>query len=319
MNVLVTGANGFVGRTIVDELRKRGDTVLALVRPGRAMPVETREVASWSEEALTKALVGADAVIHAASLVHRRGAPLEEYVKFNVEGTGALLKAAATNRVTRFVFVSSLKVYGEAPVGTITEATPLLADLPYAVTKLESEIAVLRATGDFPRGTIALRPAPIFGIGDKGNVRQMIKHASRRTLFVPGDGATRKSIVHVNLVARACLAGLDRDTRGPFVIANREAPSVGELADLIAKRVGRRRPPRVPNWLLLGAASATDRLMATARLKPLGARALVQKSQIPTVCDVSAIERELGVDCNIDLDAAIQEEIAWLRREGEIS
>lgn len=319
MNVLVTGANGFVGRTIVDQLRRRGDAVIALVRPGRSMPVETREVAEWSETALTKALAGVDAVIHAASLVHRRGAPLEEYVKFNVDGTHALLEAAKRNNVARFVFVSSLKVYGEAPAGIINEATPLLADLPYAVTKLESESAVLRATDAFTRGSIAVRPAPIFGIGDKGNVRQMIKHASRRTLFVPGDGATRKSIVHVDLVARACLAGLDRDVTGAFVVANREAPSVGELADLIAKRVGRRRPPRVPNWLLLGAASATDRLLSTARLKPLGARALVQKSQIPTVCDVSAIERELGVDCTVDLDAVLREEIAWLRREGEIS
>lgn len=283
------------------------------------MPVETREANEWSEATLTKALEGAEAVIHAASLVHRRGAPLEEYVRFNVDGTRALLDAAAANGVKRFVFVSSLKVYGEAPVGIIDEDTPLLADLPYAVTKRDSEALVLAASSRFERGSVAIRPAPIFGIGDKGNVRQMIKHASRHTLFVPGDGATKKSIVHVDLVARACVAALDRDTTGAFVVANREAPSVGDLADLIAKRVGRRRPPRVPNWLLLGAASATDRLMNAARMKPLGARALVQKSQIPTVCNVSRIEKELGIDCNVDLDAVLREEIEWMRRERQIS
>lgn len=319
MKVLVTGANGFVGRTIVDLLRQRGDTVLALVRPGHAMPVETREVTAWTEDALTKATAGAEAIIHAASLVHRRDALLADYVAFNVDGTNALLRAATKNRIERFVFVSSLKVYGEAPTGIIHEDTPLLADLPYAVTKRQSEAAVLAASRDFARGSAALRLAPVFGIGDKGNVRQMIKHASRRTLFVPGDGSTRKSLVHVGLVARACLAALDSNATGPFVVANRHAPSMGELADLISKLLGRHRPPRVPAWLLLGAARATDRLMHAARMKPLGAKGLVEKSQIPTVCDVSHLENTLGVDCNIDLDAVLREEVAWLKREGQIS
>jgi nucleoside-diphosphate-sugar epimerase len=297
----VTGASGFVGGHVLEALRRSGL---------EAKAIDRKDLPAWDVASLSRALEGVEGVVHAASVVHKPTTPAEEYTRFNVEGTRALLEAARAKGVRRFVFISSIKVNGETPEGTIDELTPVAAEAHYARTKAEAEGLVLAATDLAP---VVLRLCPVYGRGDKGNVRTMIRAIWRRRFFVPGDGATRKSIVHVSTVADVVRAATQKPATGIFVVADRHAPSIRELADAIADALGRRRPVSIPRPLLRGVASLVGRAARAVGVTTPISGTLIDKAMTSSVCDPSRVERELGVECRVDLAASLADEIAWLR------
>lgn len=268
------------------------------------------QLTGWDSANLRRVLEGVTGVVHAASVVHRPSTPAEEYERFNVHGTRSLLEAARAAGVRRFVFMSSIKVHGESPAGVIDEKTPVLAEAHYARTKAAAEELVLAATDLRP---VVLRLCPVYGRGDKGNVRTMVRAISRRRFFVPGDGSTRKSIVHVSTVADVVRAALTGEADGVFVVADRHAPSIRELADAIARQLGRRSPISIPKAVLRRTAAVVGRAARLARVATPISGELIDKAMTSSVCDPSRAERELGVSCGVDLDASLADEIAWLR------
>ena len=317
--VLVTGATGFVGGEILARARARGLLARSLSR--RAVPAlnsaDDFVLPEWTEERLSEVVSGMDAVIHCASVVHRPGAPSEEYVRFNVEASRALAAACRARAVPRLVFLSTIKVYGETPAGTIDESTPVAPESAYARTKLEAEQVLDRAAQCGGPELVTLRLCPVFGVGDKGNVRTMIRAIARRRFAVPGDGTNRKSLVHVATVADVALAACTLG-RGTFVVADREVPSVAQLSDVIAHAVHRTRPLRVPAPILYLAAGGVELGYRAMRREPRVHRGLIRKSLLPSVCSSARVESALQVDCHRDLPEAIREEVAWLRQIGEI-
>lgn len=184
--VLVTGANGFVGRAVVDRLLRDGDQVHAAVReakfsssnkPGLQIfkGLDLAENTDWS-----RALHGVDAIVHCAARVHMMQDsttdPLAAFRQVNVAGTLSLARQAAAADVKRFVFVSSIKVNGEH-----TDARPFEADdtpapdSDYGQSKLEAELAL----ADLGRRTglevTVVRPVLVYGPGAPGNFRTMLR------------------------------------------------------------------------------------------------------------------------------------------------
>jgi nucleoside-diphosphate-sugar epimerase len=275
--------------------------------------VTWRSIDAWDEAKLVRAIDKATAVIHAASVVHRPGAAEGEYDRFNAEGTRTLHAACRAAGVDRLVFLSTIKVYGEAPLAPIDEDTPTAPEGAYARTKLAAERALLDA-GDGP-SVLVLRLCPVFGRGDKGNVRMMIHAIARGRFLLPGDGSTRKSIVHATIVADAVLAAARSRARGVLLVADREAPTVRRLADSVARALDRWRPPAVPAPLVFAAAGSIEVIARALGRRPPVTRELLRKSMIPTVCSPARLAATLGVDCHVDLDTAIADEVAWLREQ----
>lgn len=297
---IVTGASGFVG----------GHILSALGKSTQARGLYRKALGAWDFDNLRRALAGAEGVVHAASVVHKPSTPAAEYAQFNREGTRVLLEAARSAGVRRFVFISSIKVHGESLTKPIDEHLPASAEGHYASTKAEAEALVLAADDLRPA---VLRLCPVYGRGDKGNVRTMIRAIARRRFVVPGDGATRKSIVHVSTVADVVRAAAEKSATGVFVVADRRTPSIRELANAIAKNLGRRRPLSIPGPLLRGVAGVVGRAAKLAGITTPISSELIRKALASSVCDPSRAERELGVDCTVDLDWALADEIAWLR------
>ena len=317
--VLVTGATGFVGGAILAQARARGISARSLSR--RAVKeLSTSDdfvLGDWTEARLGDVVAGMDAVIHCASVVHRPGAPSEEYVRFNVEASRALAAACRARSVPRLVFLSTIKVHGETPLGTIDEATPVAPESLYARTKLEAEELLRCAADSGGPELVTLRLCPVYGVGDKGNVRTMIRAIARRRFAVPGDGSNKKSLVHVSTVAQIALAACTRG-RGTFVVADREVPTVAELSDTIACALNKSRPLRVPSPLLFLAAGGFELGYRVLRREPRIHRGLIRKSLLPSVCNPTKVEADLQVSCHRDLREAIGEEVTWLRHLGEI-
>ncbi len=316
--VLVTGATGFVGAHLVKDARAEGLPTVALTRRYTPGAGEQRVVTSWSVAALSKALENVDVVIHGAAVVPRSGEDDHAATRFNIEETRNLIEACKARGVRRIVYLSTVKVYGESSFVPMDEQTRVAPRGVYASTKLAAERLLAQAERDGGPELVILRLCPVFGVGDKGSVRTMIRAIAQRRFAVPGDGATRKSLVHVSVVAAAAIAAVESTQKGVFVIADPVVPTVGQLSKMIARALGRSGPPHVPAAALWLSALGVE---VAARCFGKGAsvnRDLVRKALLPSICNPARAEQALGINCHVDLAEALRAEVAWLQGIGEI-
>ena len=184
MKLLVTGANGFVGKALCGELFEQGYAVRGAVRSAKTI-VETCErvvVGDFDEQTdWENALAGMDVVIHLAARVHVMHDtsidPLAAFRQVNVAGTENLARQAARAGVKRLVYVSSIKVNGEATDGVrkFSELDVPDPQDPYGVSKYEAEQALHRVAAEAGLEVVIARPPLVYGAGVKGNFAQMLR------------------------------------------------------------------------------------------------------------------------------------------------
>ena len=279
MAVLLTGASGFVGRAILDAAKRRGVDVRPVFRslasadgPSGAVLVPGLD----GEVDWAKALQRVDVVIHAAARAHvmREEAldPLTEYRRVNVQGTSNLARQAAAAGVRRFVFISSIKVNGEATLPGCpftAEDAPAPQDA-YGISKTEAETELRRIAQETGMDVTIIRPPLIYGPGVKGNFSSLINWV-RRGLPLPLGGVAhnRRSLVCLdNLVDLiwVCVQH-PKAANQTFLISDGEDLSTTELLRKIGKAL--RRPARllwVPAGLIALIASMLGKKGISQRL-----------------------------------------------------
>ena len=179
MRILVTGASGFVGRALVEDLATQGHRVRAAMRQPADIFSRTVEVVAVSDLARPlewrPLLADMDAVVHLAGIAHiTSGVADDLYDRVNRAATAALASAAARDRIQRLVFVSSIRAQtGPTTVHALTEADPPHPIDAYGRSKLAAEDAIRAADLPF---TI-LRPTLIYGPGVKGNLASLMRVA----------------------------------------------------------------------------------------------------------------------------------------------
>lgn len=186
--ILVTGANGFVGRALVSDLVRRGKRVTAATRSQAAFPEGVHAVqvgnlgpdTDWSE-----ALENCGIVVHCAARVHVMNEtavdPTAEYQVANVLGTQALARQAAAAKVKRFVFLSSVKVNGERtwPGQPFTHRDPPARIDPYGTSKADAEEALQAVVRATCMEYVIVRPALVYGPGVRANFLAMSQWVAR--------------------------------------------------------------------------------------------------------------------------------------------
>lgn len=213
--VLVTGANGFIGQFLCRELHGSGYRVRAAVRNeqrGQDLPVELVAVGDLNGETDWSAAVSqADVVIHLAARVHvmdeNARDPLAAFRAINVHETVALAYAAVRAGVKRFVYVSSIKVNGEA-----TGSRPFTSqDLPqpegpYGISKWEAERALWKIASDTGLEVTVVRPPLVYGPGVGGNFARLLKLVERRIPLPLGAVSNHRSMVYVENLTSALIS-----------------------------------------------------------------------------------------------------------------
>ncbi|MCX6366717.1 MAG: NAD-dependent epimerase/dehydratase family protein [Armatimonadetes bacterium] len=204
MIALVTGANGCVGYALCEALLADGGfrEVRGLVRRADAELPEgvVRFVNDLS------CCVDADVIFHCVALVHQPTATKEEYQKVNVGFTGQLLDACNPERPPRFVFFSTVAVYGESTPRTgIAEDTPPAPATPYAASKLAAEKLIDRWADDVGAIAVHLRLATVYGPRDRGNIAKLEAAIKAGRFFIPGDGKNKKTLCAVENAAAAAI------------------------------------------------------------------------------------------------------------------
>ena len=243
MNVLLTGASGFLGSRIYAELAQ-SHTITTL---GRTTVAARHITADLTKRLPSLAHASFDYVVHAAGKAHsvpRTAAERADYECVNVEGTARLLIALERMRVRpkAFVHISTVLVYGRSEGQLLDETTPPGATDVYGLSKVRAEAAVREWGGRTGICTTILRLPMVVSESPGGNVATLM-NAIRRGYYVRiGDGLARRSMVRADdvaaLIERAAGIG------GTFNLTDGCHPGVGELEDAIARYVGRNQPIR---------------------------------------------------------------------------
>lgn len=272
MRILITGAGGYIGAACVRAFAQQGWTVRAASRsPVSAAGVEAVLVDSidgqtpWAGH-----LEGVDAVLHLAGVAHQPHADAATYQRVNADGTALLAQAAAAAGVQRFVFVSSIAVYGRGITSQpLDDATLLEPAEPYGLSKAEAELATARACECHAMTWTVVRPPLVYGPVAPGNFRRLVGLV-RRGIPLPlaAANAPRSYIGLDNLVsALECAARHPGAARQAFLVSDGEDVGTAQLIRWIAAGLGQR--PRlwwVPEPLLRLGAEAVGRADDAARL-----------------------------------------------------
>lgn len=212
MKVLVTGSNGFVGRAALLRLNgMSGVTAIGSVRRAAVFSDVGIPLVTVGEQSAqtdwSGALAGVQAVVHTAARVHVMQEasvdPLAEFRRVNVQGTLGLARQAVAAGVRRFVFVSSIKVNGEAtqqgfPFTADDAPAPLNA---YGVSKMEAEQGLLALSAQTGMEVVIVRPPLVYGPGVKANFAAMMRWLRRGVPLPLGAIDNRRSLVALdNLV-----------------------------------------------------------------------------------------------------------------------
>lgn len=261
MRVLVTGATGFLGGTLIRHLRDKGFDTIALGRDaGRCQRLEAdgfttvRTDLSRPDPRRAERIGALDAVVHCAALSAPWGR-LAAFRAANVQGTRNALDLADGLGVRRFVNISSPTVYFELQDKTnVRETAPLPPPVnAYARTKAEAERLVLARPG---LGPVNLRPRGIYGAGEETLLPRLLAAASRGPLPLLRNGAAAIDLTHVGDVVAAIEAALAPDpalSGETFNISSGETIAVREIVEracaILSVPVRWRRLPFYPTLI----------------------------------------------------------------------
>ena len=245
--VLVTGANGFLGKAIATVLVKQGFEVLCATRsPFELDGAKTIRIASldnmldWYE-----CLAGVDCIIHTAARVHVMNElasdPYQEFYKVNVEGTLKLARAAVKKGVRRFIYISSIGVNGNQSAAPFLET-----DLPnpqglYALSKFDGEKKLLTLTKETSLQVVIIRPPLVYGFGAPGNFGSLLRWVNKGLPLPFGAVLNKRSFIALdNLVSFVLLCiSHPKAVNEIFLISDGEDVSTTELLKKTAKAFGK--------------------------------------------------------------------------------
>ncbi len=253
--VLVTGATGFVGRSLCTHLRAQGRRVIASSSVASAGPWSEHRAWNLEEGLPTGLLEDVDSVFHLASRAHTLADTENEiglYDKINHHATGLLVHAATEASVAAFVFVSSTKA--EQPDGPVTRTSA------YAFSKWHGEQAVLAAAGKLH--VAVARPALVYGPGVKGNLLQLLRAIDRGHMPALPAVANRRSMVGLNDFV-CSLEVMSRDTRAAgrtFTVTDGQLYSTHRILDALSTALGKGpvKTSKLPIACFRGLARAGD-------------------------------------------------------------
>lgn len=221
--IVVTGANGFIGKRFVEYNNNRFDMTALSVR---------------SDSYKTFDFTGFDSIVHLAGKAHDMNCKDDsEYFKVNVDITKALAIKAKQDGVNHFIYISSVKVYGKEDRGLITEKSECFPEDPYGKSKLQAE-QFLQSIQDENFKVAIVRPPMVYGAGVKGNMDRLIHLCKKKYPLPFGNIGNLRTMVFVDNMVELLNTIIDQQAQGIFIPGDRKPISTDALILMIKQSLG---------------------------------------------------------------------------------
>lgn len=229
--ILVTGANGFLGRelTSVLELSKKYSLICHVGKSDKTEIVVgdtiknifNADISDYPAFLKASGLEKPDVVVHTAGLAHQFGKTTrEEFWRVNVFGTENVCRLCAEMSVRRLILISSVAVYGDYGKTMVDERFACRPSGDYAQSKFEAEERAAEFCSRKGIELTIIRPATIIGEGDRGNTTRLIKALNTGKFLWIGDGSNRKTLIYKNDVARGIQKVIEGESKKRTEIYN---------------------------------------------------------------------------------------------------
>ena len=324
--VLITGASGFIGGHLAEEMARRGCRVSCLVRRAsrvselERLPVRLVAGDYMNPASLEEAVRGQDAVFHLAAVLN--GRDWEAFYRANTLSTRNLVEAClkAAPGLKSFVFVSSISAVGPSSSGKrLDENAPCRPISSYGRSKLGAEQAVKSNGNRLP--WVIIRPPNVLG-PRQSELLQAINLVRRGIMPVVGTGLPQTSVCDVEDLVRALiLAAEKREALGQtYLVTDGEDYAWRDITLALAEELGVRRMwLRVPygfQYTLAWLAEGTSRL--TNRPPLLSREMLRSGHRFEWLYDGGKIRRELGFSARFTMRDSVRRAVAWYRQLGPV-
>ncbi len=324
MKYFLTGATGFVGSWVADQLVKQGEEVHCLVRKTsnlrwlKDLPVHYHYGSLSEPESLEEGIAGADYVLHIAGVT--KALSTDEFYKGNVQATGNILEVikAVNPQVKRVVHVSSQAAQGPSPsADPLPEDAPMQPITDYGRSKLQAEEVVREFWDDLP--ITILRPPAVYGHRDS-DVFEVFKNIKNGLNLKVGKVDQYVSIIHVFDLARGIiLAAQHRNGAGEiYNICNPEACAWSSVIEILQRQMNKKVlniPIPYPVAYLFGGLMEVGAHI-TGKPTILNRQKIKEVNNPFWVISPRKIKDQLGFETELSIEEGLRSTLEWYREQG---
>ena len=224
-NLLITGSTGFVGSYFINKYKEKYNIKTFSFLKDNINTLDCNTI---------------DIVFHLSALVHQMGgASANEYEKINVIQTIELAKKAKESGVKHFIFMSTVKVYGEESNSKYTENTVCNPEDDYGKSKLKAEQELQKLEDENFKISIIRTPI-VYGYGVKANIKNLINLVNKVPVLPFGKIKNKRSMVYIGNLCHLVYETITQEKQGIFLASDDEAISTSRLIELIAKNLDKK-------------------------------------------------------------------------------
>jgi nucleoside-diphosphate-sugar epimerase len=332
VKLLVTGGTGFIGSHLAEAGRRRGAQVVVLGLTDRpeekanatllaSQGVEILPGSITDAELCARAMRGVTHVFHLAVAMREGGKSDEFFETINLDGTRSLLDAARSGRVERFVYCSTIGIYGHRAPGITTEGSPLRPGNIYERTKVAAERLVRDHAAHATVPYTVLRPADVYGPRDQ-RLLKLFKGVSQGRFPLFGDGSGRRHMVYVDDVVSAFFAACERQEAvdEAMIVAGPRPCTLRELIEAVRQATGSARYGfRLPLTPMLATAAVVEDVCRALKLDPPIYRRRMDFFTSDSAFDTSRARRLLDWAPQVELADGVRRTYEAYRAAGELA
>jgi nucleoside-diphosphate-sugar epimerase len=225
MNLLITGSSGFVGNYFITKYKNK---------------YNIKTFSFLKDDINSLDCNGVDIVFHLSALVHQMGgASAIEYERVNVTQTLNLAQKAKESGVKQFVFMSTVKVYGEETNNKYTENSVCNPEDEYGKSKLKAEIELKNLETNSFRVTIIRTPI-VYGYGVKANIKSLVNLVNRISILPFGKIKNKRSMIYIGNLCHIVDEVITQQESGIFLASDDEPLSTSKLIELVSKNLDKK-------------------------------------------------------------------------------